>query len=50
MPAVLVETAFISNGEEAKRLATPEFRQSIAEAIARAVASFLQSHPTAPPA
>jgi N-acetylmuramoyl-L-alanine amidase len=50
MPAVLVETAFISNGEEAKKLATPEFRQSIAEAIARAVASFLQSHPTAPPA
>jgi N-acetylmuramoyl-L-alanine amidase len=50
MPAVLVETAFISNAEEAKKLATPEFRQSIAEAIARAVASFLQNHPVAPPA
>jgi N-acetylmuramoyl-L-alanine amidase len=47
---VLVETAFISNAEEARKLATPEFRQSIAEAIARAVASFLQNHPVAPPA
>jgi N-acetylmuramoyl-L-alanine amidase len=50
MPAVLVETAFISNPDEAKRLATPEFRQSIAEAIARAIASYLQNHPAAPPA
>ena len=50
MPAVLVETAFISNPEEAKELATPEFRQSIAEAIGRAVVSYLQSHPAAPPA
>jgi N-acetylmuramoyl-L-alanine amidase len=50
MPAILVETAFISNPEEAKRLASAEFRQSIAEAIGRAVASYLQSHPAAPPA
>ncbi len=50
MPAILVETAFISNPEEAKKLATPDFRQSIAEAIARAIASYLQSHPAAPPA
>ena len=49
MPAVLVETAFISNPEEAKELASPEFRQSIAEAIGRAVESYLQSHPSAPP-
>ena len=50
MPAVLVETAFISNPEEAKELAAPEFRQSLAEAIGRAVESYLQSHPAAPPA
>ncbi|HET7453307.1 MAG TPA: N-acetylmuramoyl-L-alanine amidase, partial [Thermoanaerobaculia bacterium] len=49
MPAVLVECAFISNPDEAKKLATPEFRQSIAEAIARALASYLQNHPAAPP-
>jgi len=50
MPAVLVETAFISNADEAHKLSTPEFRQSIAEAIARAVSSYLQLHPAAPPA
>ena len=49
MPAVLVETAFISNPDEAKELASPDFRQSIAEAIARAVAAYLQLHPAAPP-
>jgi N-acetylmuramoyl-L-alanine amidase len=48
MPAVLVETAFISNPDEARRLATPEFRQSVAEAISRAVVNFLKLHPPAP--
>ncbi len=40
MPAVLVEVAFISNGEEEKRLRTPEFQQAVADAVARAVARF----------
>jgi N-acetylmuramoyl-L-alanine amidase len=48
MPAVLVEAGFLSNGEEARKLATPEFRQSVAEAIARAVLSYLKLHPAAP--
>lgn len=48
MPAVLVEAGFLSNAEEAKKLATPEFRQSVAEAIARAVSAYLQLHPAAP--
>lgn len=48
MPAVLVEAGFLSNPEEAKKLATPEFRQSVAEAIARAVSSYLKLHPAAP--
>jgi N-acetylmuramoyl-L-alanine amidase len=48
MPAVLVETAFISNDDEAKELARPDFRQSIAEAIARAVESYLRAHPPGP--
>ena len=38
MPAVLVETAFISNPEEEKRLRSPEFQQAVADAVARAVA------------
>jgi N-acetylmuramoyl-L-alanine amidase len=40
MPAVLVEVAFISNPDEEKRLKNPEFQQSLADAIARAVARF----------
>ncbi len=50
MPAVLVEAGFLSNPEEAKKLATPEFRQSVAEAIARAVSTYLKLHPAAPAA
>jgi N-acetylmuramoyl-L-alanine amidase len=40
MPAVLVEVGFVSNGDEEKRLKSPEFQQSLADAIARAVARF----------
>ena len=40
MPAVLIETAFISNADEEKKLASPEFQQNVADAIARAVARF----------
>jgi N-acetylmuramoyl-L-alanine amidase len=40
MPAVLVETAFISNPEEEKKLRSPEFQQAVADAVARAVARF----------
>jgi N-acetylmuramoyl-L-alanine amidase len=40
MPAVLVEVAFISNAEEEKKLKSPEFQQTVADAIARAVARF----------
>jgi len=40
MPAVLVEVAFISDREEARRLATAEFQQQLAEGIAGAVDRF----------
>ena len=40
MPAVLVETAFISNADEEKRLKSPEFQQAVADAVARALARF----------
>ena len=40
MPAVLVEVAFISNADEEKRLRSPEFQQSVADAVSRAVARF----------
>ncbi len=42
MPAVLVETAFISNPEEEKKLASPVFQQSVADAVARAIGRFFE--------
>jgi len=36
-PAVLVESAYLSNNEEAKKLSTPAFRQKIAESIAKGI-------------
>jgi N-acetylmuramoyl-L-alanine amidase len=44
MPAVLIETAFISNPEEEKKLASPVFQQSIADAVARSVDRFFERH------
>lgn len=40
MPAVLVETAFISNRDEERRLAAPSYQDEVARGIARAVSSF----------
>jgi len=36
-PAVLVEGGYLSNPEEADRIATPEYRQLLAEAVAKAL-------------
>ena len=36
-PAVLIEGGFLSNTEEARRVATPAYRQKLAEAVARAL-------------
>jgi N-acetylmuramoyl-L-alanine amidase len=43
-PAVLVETAFISNPEEEKKLATDEFQSSIARAIYLGLEEFLEGY------
>ncbi len=40
MPAVLFETAFISNTEEEGRLATADYRQKLADAILNAVRAY----------
>ncbi len=40
MPAVLFETSYISNATEEQRLATGEYRQLLADAIANAVRAF----------
>ncbi len=41
MPAVLVETSFLSNPEEEKLLSSPAYQQEIAKAIAAGVEDFL---------
>jgi N-acetylmuramoyl-L-alanine amidase len=40
MPAVLVETAFISNRTEERRLASRRYQDEVAESVARAVEGF----------
>ncbi len=40
MPAVLVETAFISNRAEEKQLASPAYQELVADGVARAVTEF----------
>jgi N-acetylmuramoyl-L-alanine amidase len=39
-PGVLVECGYLSNDAEARRIATPEFRQQIAEALADGVTDY----------
>ncbi|MFH1861277.1 MAG: N-acetylmuramoyl-L-alanine amidase, partial [bacterium] len=42
MPAILVETAFISNKAEEKLLRTKKFRQQLAQAIYEGIVEFVQ--------
>ena len=55
-PAVLVESAFLSNDAEAKRVATPAYLQQIAEGLARGIDAYadtlgkIQPKPAPPPA
>jgi N-acetylmuramoyl-L-alanine amidase len=42
MPAVLVETGFISNRAEERRLASPRYQDEVAASIARAVTAFAE--------
>ncbi|MCC6335111.1 MAG: N-acetylmuramoyl-L-alanine amidase [Myxococcales bacterium] len=42
MPAVLVETSFLSNEEEEARLSDEAYQQSVADSIAEAVQGFLE--------
>ncbi len=53
-PGALVECAYLSNDAEAKRVATPEFRQQIAEALAEGISSYTATlaalRPAVPPA
>jgi N-acetylmuramoyl-L-alanine amidase len=50
-PAVLLEAGYLSNPDEARRAATPEYRQQLAEAVASGLAfqASLASSPTSTP-
>ena len=45
MPAMLVETAFLSNPEEEKRLVDPAFQRTVARAILDGVDTYFSSQP-----
>ncbi len=42
MPAILVETSFLSHPEEELRLADDDYQQRVADSIAEAVGGFLE--------
>ena len=39
-PAVLVESGFLTNGDEARRLASPAYRQQMAESLAAGIEAY----------
>ncbi|HEV7518362.1 MAG TPA: N-acetylmuramoyl-L-alanine amidase, partial [Thermoanaerobaculia bacterium] len=43
MPAILAEVSCLSNEEEARQLARPEYRQHIAEALAAGIGAYADS-------
>ncbi len=45
IPSILVETAFISNPEEEKRLNDEEYQEKLAEAIMRGIRQYLAKNP-----
>lgn len=50
IPSILVETAFISNPLEERRLASARYQVQIADAIFRGLRAYLRRHPPAPKA
>lgn len=45
VPSVLVETAFISTPDEARKLADPQFRRRLASAMVAGIRDYLQTEP-----
>lgn len=45
VPSILVETGFISNPDEARKLATKSYRQRMARAIHRGIVDWFRAHP-----
>jgi len=47
MPAILVEVGFITNREEEEKLKDPDYRDRVAEAIARGILNYREEYQTA---
>jgi N-acetylmuramoyl-L-alanine amidase len=48
MPSILIETSFISNARECKRLVSPKFQERLAEGIVEGIRSYIKAtSPTA---
>ncbi|WOJ96834.1 N-acetylmuramoyl-L-alanine amidase [Congregibacter brevis] len=45
VPSILVETGFISNPEEARKLASPSYRKRMAKAIHSGIVQWFRAHP-----
>lgn len=50
IPSILIETAFISNPEEEKRLNDPAYQDSLVDAIVTGVRQYFDAHPQTAPA
>ncbi len=50
IPSILVETAFISNPEEEKRLNDPDYQDKLVDAIVQGIRKHFEEHPLAAPA
>lgn len=46
MPAVLVEVGFVTGDEDARRLATADYQNQMAQAIARGILQYIQQNPS----
>jgi N-acetylmuramoyl-L-alanine amidase len=49
IPSILIETAFISNPQEEKRLNDPGYQDKLVEAIANGVRNYFDKHPLTAP-
>ncbi len=47
VPSILVETGFISNPEEARKLATPVYRKQMAQSVFKGIKQHFYQHPPA---
>lgn len=47
VPSILVETGFISNPEESRKLATPAYRKQMAHSVFKGIRQYFYQHPPA---